>query len=225
MRKAQPSEISPKVQPSEISPSLIERFLLCLCYNRKKTSSFSRLIGCISQWEHKGSGLLPSLNRNGSGGAALLLIGGISVPIFSGPGPRQMVLSQTLDQKSDEGQDKDATDTWLLKSSDPLFLCWKEFILLDVSFLCDFALESDIRFIDVLEDESFTLRPSLNQCLQGFEISAPCSFYRPVLGTLGSVQQFVAIWLSSLSRSLFLCKDGRVGGRYLPIPLFSYLSI
>lgn len=168
---------------------------------------------------------IPSLSRNGSGGAALLLIGGISDPIFSGPGLRQMVLSQMLDQKSDEGQDKDATDTWLLKSSDPLFLCWKEFILLDVSFLCDFALESDIRFIDVLEDESFTLRPSSNQCLQGFEISAPCSFYRPMLGTLGSVQQFVAIWLSSLSRSLFLCKDSRVGGRYLPIPLFSYLSI
>ena len=48
-----------KVWLSEISPSLLESFLLCLCYNKKKTSSFSRLIGCISQWEHKGSGLFP----------------------------------------------------------------------------------------------------------------------------------------------------------------------
>lgn len=50
------------------------------------------------------------------------------------------------DQKSDEGQDKDSTGLLcLFDFLDPLFLCWKAVILLDVIFLCDSMLALGIR--------------------------------------------------------------------------------
>lgn len=50
------------------------------------------------------------------------------------------------DQKSDEGQDKDSTGLLcLFDFLDPLFLCWKAVILLDVIFLCDSTLALGIR--------------------------------------------------------------------------------
>lgn len=49
------------------------------------------------------------------------------------------------DQRSDEGQDKDSTGLCLFDSHDPVSLCWRASILLDVTLLCESMLAVGIR--------------------------------------------------------------------------------